>query len=977
MATPLHVLILEDRPADAELMLHQLRRDGFDPDWQCVDNEADFRAALHPSVDIILADYSLPQWSATHAIRVLQETDLDIPLIIISGTLGEELAVACIKQGAVDFFLKDRLARLGSAVVNALNAKRLRVEKQQAVKTLRAREQQYRELIENLHSGIVVHAPDTRIILHNQKASELLGLSHDQMMGRTTADPVWNFIREDGSPMPTDEYPVNRVLASRQPLTNLVLGIGRPGTADRVWVLKNAFPVFNDQQEIEHIVVTFVDITDRKRAEEALRESEARVRTVIESAADAVISVDHEGNIIAWNRSAARIFGWAVDQIIGTNLTHIMPERVRDSYQHMMQRFEATRQLKIMGKSVEMVGLRADGSEFPMELTLSAWEVRGDLFFTAIVRDITERKQAAAALAQSAEQIRQLHEASKRLGEILDLEEVYETVYSVVRDVMDYDTLEVCSYVPGDNLIKWVYVRHNDQPLDEGHLPSTALQSEGGGIQSHVIQTGESLLLADYQSYLKTSQTQAYSAENKDDNEHGTGDNEKVSSTGAPIKRSALIVPLRITNEVVELIQVFSGQLNAFSEDDLRFLEALAPQIAVAALNARLFQELEQYSAFLEQAVAERTHELQTSEARYRAIIHDQTDLVCRFLPDGTLTFVNEAYCQYHDETSAQLIGQNFFTFLFDDDRIHVEKLLTTLSPENSVVRAEHLVPSGTGELRWMEWTKRALYDEQGTLLEIQAVGHDLTTHKQAEEMLQQALDREMEVNALRTRFTAMASHDLRTPLAVIQSTVDLLDQYGSRLSEERRQVKINQLNLTIKQMVALLDDLLLIGQVHAGKIKFSPAPIDLETFCQTIVNEIQVALGFQHTLNFSLTGTCTVQMLDPNLMRHILNNLLSNAIKYSPANSDVTFELVCQEHQTEIRITNKGIGISVADQKKLFEPFFRAGNVGAIKGSGLGLAIAKHAVELHGGTITCESDEGAGATFIITIPAVPAETRK
>ena len=137
MTTPLHLLILEDREEDAELMLHELRRAGFDPQWQRVDTEADFLAHLDQELDVILADYSLPQFDAQRALEHLKKRGLDVPFIIVSGCIGEERAVECMKYGATDYLLKDRLTRLGQAVRKGLEEKLVR-EEQQRVKELLA-----------------------------------------------------------------------------------------------------------------------------------------------------------------------------------------------------------------------------------------------------------------------------------------------------------------------------------------------------------------------------------------------------------------------------------------------------------------------------------------------------------------------------------------------------------------------------------------------------------------------------------------------------------------------------------------------------------------------------------------------------------------------------------------------------------------------------------------------------------------------
>lgn len=148
MATALRVLIVEDRPADAELMVHELRRAGFEPDWQRVETEEDYLAALTALPDIILADHTLPQFGAPRALELLKKQDLNIPFIVITGSISEEVAVERIKQGAADYMLKDRMARLGPAVERAFNEKRLRDEKRKADEEIRRNLERIRALHE-------------------------------------------------------------------------------------------------------------------------------------------------------------------------------------------------------------------------------------------------------------------------------------------------------------------------------------------------------------------------------------------------------------------------------------------------------------------------------------------------------------------------------------------------------------------------------------------------------------------------------------------------------------------------------------------------------------------------------------------------------------------------------------------------------------------------------------------------------------
>jgi signal transduction histidine kinase len=145
MATPLRVLILEDRPADARLVMHELKQAGFECDWKLAEDESSFASHLDPPPDVIVADYSLPQYDALRALRLMRARELDIPFLIVSGSIGEDTAVAAMREGAADYLLKDRLARLGEAVRLALEQQRLRNEKRQVEEALRQSEQSLKE----------------------------------------------------------------------------------------------------------------------------------------------------------------------------------------------------------------------------------------------------------------------------------------------------------------------------------------------------------------------------------------------------------------------------------------------------------------------------------------------------------------------------------------------------------------------------------------------------------------------------------------------------------------------------------------------------------------------------------------------------------------------------------------------------------------------------------------------------------------
>ncbi len=265
MAKRLHALIVEDSEIDAELLLLELRRGGYDVVYRRVETAEDMRAALEEGGwDIVLSDYSLPTFSAIAAIEVLKGSNLDIPLIIISGTIGEDIAVHALKAGAYDFMPKSRLARLAPAIERELRECQIR---------------------------------------RRQRDAE----------------------RERGA-------------------------------------------------------------------------SEARFRAIMETATEGVVAADEEGRVEYANPAAEQMFGYSEDELVGKTLLDLMPERFHQAHVHGLAQYVTTGIAKMVGRTVEVMGRRRDGSEFPIDLSLGTWTSQGRVHFAGIMRDVTERKKVEAQL---------------------------------------------------------------------------------------------------------------------------------------------------------------------------------------------------------------------------------------------------------------------------------------------------------------------------------------------------------------------------------------------------------------------------------------------------------------------------------------------------------------------------------------------------------------------------------------------------
>jgi PAS domain S-box-containing protein len=249
------------------------------------------------------------------------------------------------------------------------------------------------------------------------------------------------------------------------------------------------------------------------------------------------------------------------------------------------------------------------------------------------------------------------------------------------------------------------------------------------------------------------------------------------------------------------------------------------------------------------------------------------------------------------------------------------------------------------------------------------AIIRDLTERQRAEQQIKTTLAREQELSQMKTHFISTASHEFRTPLATMLSSAELIERYGERWDAAKRARHLRMIQNSAKHMNQMLDDVLAIGRAQAGRDGLRPAPLDLDQFCQDVVDQLQRTAHDGQLIRYRSTGLDEPIALDATHMRHILTNLLSNALKYSPGGQDVQFSVERADGHVTFVVADQGIGIPEADQARLFEVFQRASNVGTIPGTGLGLAIVKRSLELHGGTIEFDSAPGAGTTFRVTLP--------
>ena len=230
---------------------------------------------------------------------------------------------------------------------------------------------------------------------------------------------------------------------------------------------------------------------------------------------------------------------------------------------------------------------------------------------------------------------------------------------------------------------------------------------------------------------------------------------------------------------------------------------------------------------------------------------------------------------------------------------------------------------------------------------------------------LHNALEKERVLNEMKSRFVSMASHEFRTPLATILSSLSLVKKYGELKEDEKQATHINKIKLSINNLTDILNDVLSVSKLDEGKISYSPEEFELEEFIKETVADLQGLTKNGQKIIYQHKGKSLV-WLDKKVLRHVLFNLVSNAIKFSEENKKISVSTSLQNKNLELLVSDEGMGIPKADQEHLFERFFRGRNVTNIQGTGLGLNIVGKYTELMNGTIDFKSVENKGTTFIL-----------
>lgn len=324
MTDEFKVIILDDNNDDVVLLLNELKRRGLQPLWKTADNKSDFIDLLDTEEwDLILSDYDMPNFSGMDALQIVRDRDMDIPFFLISGVVGEEIAVESMKAGAQDYIYKQNLKRLVPAITRELRDANIRklsainlIETRKLEQQLKVEEKRILGYYEAIACGIIVMDSGGYITHCNDEAGVIIGIASEQLIGTSTKNSMgedWHAIHEDGSLYPGSTQPGIIALETGRKVDNAVMGVFRPNKSEVFWILINATPIFDENSEVlREVMVTFINITLRKQAEEKLN----LAGVVFENTLESIIVTDGQGITQSINAAFTKLTGFTEQYMI-------------------------------------------------------------------------------------------------------------------------------------------------------------------------------------------------------------------------------------------------------------------------------------------------------------------------------------------------------------------------------------------------------------------------------------------------------------------------------------------------------------------------------------------------------------------------------------------------------------------------------------------------------------------------------------
>jgi len=422
--------------------------------------------------------------------------------------------------------------------------------------------------------------------------------------------------------------------------------------------------------------------------------------------------------------------------------------------------------------------------------------------------------------------------------------------------------------------------------------------------------------------------------------------------------------------------------LNHYHKNDEQYIVAFVNNITERK-NAT--DKIDKLREELERKVMERTATLANTilqlekQIKETAVVEEELKKIqqlflqlLRNYPDGAISIIDRQnnfiytggtlHTQFNLDPRA-LIGNKIYPEFPESVQIIIQSLLDDIFKNKIVVSNYELPIQPSGDIYMID--AFPLLEEDGTIDKVGVIIRNISELKKTEDELREALEKEKELNELKSRFVSMASHEFRTPLSTILSSAYLIDKYTAANDQAKRQKHVQSIVSAVIMLTDILNDFLSVGKIEEGKIQIRINPFNIREVIKIMIAEIKPNLKKGQKVTYTHTGNQQV-LLDQSALKHIMMNLLTNASKFSPENTTIKIQTTAEPHQIIFSIKDKGIGISKEDQKHLMERFFRGANAGNIQGTGLGLHIVSKYAQMMNGHVSCISELEKGTEFVV-----------
>ncbi|QEG40363.1 PAS domain-containing sensor histidine kinase [Roseimaritima ulvae] len=653
---------------------------------------------------------------------------------------------------------------------------------------------------------------------------------------------------------------------------------------------------------------------------EKLREAEQRYRLTIDSALDAVITIDDQGVVTSWNCQAERTFGWMADEAIGRSLeTLIIPSQFREDHRRGLQRMRSGGPARALNQRLELSALHRDGSEFPIELSIARLESGSHDQFSGFIRDMTSHRRMLAALRDRERTITNLLDSTAEGIYGLDLAGHCTFANAACARLLGYDSAADLLGASMHHLIHHSQADGTPIPPEECHIYQAFRQGHEVHIDDEVFWRKDGTPFdAEYWSFPVA----------RDDDIEG-----------------CVVTFLDITDR---------KELERRQREWQNELESRVAQRSAELVHARDRLEL----ALTGANIGLWDWNAQTNEVYYSATYKLQLG----YSADLQWNHFNDWESRLHPEDRERSVAyvHDYFAGRID------------------AFRPTFRMRCSDGSYRWILSQGRAFFDADGNPTRVIGVHVDITERIETQQELERlntalaaANEALQQSNLDLQHFASLASHDLQAPLRAISGFSQFLkNEYEGQL-DETADGYINRIVGGVQRMNQLIRDLLEFSRVDSQAMP--PQRVDLNDTCDDAVALLQAAIKDSE-------GRVTRDNLpqvsgDPAQLSRVLQNLIGNALKYCRERlPEIHVSAVQQPDQWTITVQDNGIGIPAEDRERVFEIFRRLHRSEEFPGTGIGLAICRRIIQRHGGRIWIEPTEDHGTKIRFTLPNTPPE---